>query len=142
MSSYFASIFKCKSGGFFGEFSDFPEGATQGDTLEECIFMLQDALNICAEEYTRERRGLPKPSSLDTISTNATAKHKKNDTGDLDQTVAPFIQLFKAPDVSMKPVKITISLPKSILERIDLNASANGLTRSGVLARAATIYTA
>lgn len=47
------------------------------------------------------------------------------------------IQLFRAPDVDMTPVKVTISLPKSVLASIDAKARKRGFTRSGFLAHAA-----
>jgi hypothetical protein len=46
-------------------------------------------------------------------------------------------QLFKAPEVDMTPVKISISLPKSTLAAIDEKARQAGLTRSGSLSTAA-----
>lgn len=47
---------------------------------------------------------------------------------------------FKASDTSQKPVKITVSFPKSALENIDKKAEQLGLTRSGFLVKAALAY--
>jgi len=137
MDSYFVIIFKSKTGGFVSEFPDFIEGFTQGDTLEECIDMSQDVLNICAEEYTRERRSIPVPSSLEIIRQKAQELFDNDTSGDFDKSVLPFIQLMKIPNMDSKPVKVTVSIPKNVLELVDKKADSLGMTRSGFLANAA-----
>ncbi len=45
-----------------------------------------------------------------------------------------------APDMDMTPVRINISLPKCVLEGLDRKASARGMTRSALIAKAAQAY--
>jgi metal-responsive CopG/Arc/MetJ family transcriptional regulator len=46
-------------------------------------------------------------------------------------------QLIPAPNLDQTPVKVTISLPKAVLDAVDASARNNGMTRSGFLAKAA-----
>lgn len=141
MNYYYAIITKSKERHFIAEFPDFPEGFTQGNTLPECYEMAEDVLNICIEEYIRERRDLPVPSSYE----QAEAKAKEimeEDKDMLDLSFAPLIQIFKAPEVSQKPVKLTVSFPKYALDTIDAKADKMGMTRSGFLVKAALAFEA
>lgn len=119
------------------EFPDIPEAFTQGADLDECLLMGADVLAIAVEEYAKARKELPAPSSLEAIE--AWAEDQKG-----DPTLVPggrfIFQLFRAPEMDMTPVRVNISLPKSVLEQIDAKAAAGGLTRSGFLARAAQEY--
>ncbi len=42
--------------------------------------------------------------------------------------------------MEMKPVRVSVSFPKSTLEAIDKKAEQLGLTRSGLLAKGALAY--
>lgn len=139
MSSYFAIITKSTDGYFIAEFPDFPEAVTQGKDLEECIVMAQDVLNISLEAYTRERRDIPKPSTIN--QTKEKAKELlKEDAKYTDLSFEPLFQYFKAPEMSQKPVKVMVSFPKSALETIDKKAEQLGLTRSNYLTKAGLAY--
>ena len=58
----------------------------------------------------------------------------------VDASRPPLFQLFGAPDMDMTPVRINISLPKCVLEGLDRKASARGMTRSALIAKAAQAY--
>ncbi len=137
MQSYFAVFLPVREGGYAVEFPDIPEAFTQGDTIEECVIMGSDVLNITVEEYAKARRQMPAPSSLEAIKAWVSAQ--KGDPS-LAPDGEPFIQLFRAPDVDMTPVRVTVSFPKSTLEAIDNKAAQAGLTRSGFLAQAALAF--
>ena len=49
MQSYFAVFLPVREGGYAVEFPDIPEAFTQGDTIEECVIMGTDVLNIAVE---------------------------------------------------------------------------------------------
>lgn len=139
MNYYSAYILKDKKLGYTIFFPDFPEATTQGDTLEECIALGDDALNITLEEYTSERREIPAPSSIQEVKEKARAK--ANEYAELiDASFEPLIQFYKAPDMSQKPVKVTVSFPKNCLDTIDKKAAELGMTRSGFLVKAALAY--
>ncbi len=139
MKYYYAYILKDKKTGYTVFFPDFPEATTQGDTIEECLDLGDEALNITLEEYIRERRNVPEPSKLNEVKKKAKAKMKEY-AELLDLSFEPLIQFFKASDTSQKPVKITVSFPKSALENIYKKAEQLGLTRSGFLVKAALAY--
>lgn len=136
MAYYFLVFLPVIEGGYAILSPDFPEITSQGDTLEECMAMGADALTIVSEEYAKSRRPLPEPSTMAQARTFAA-----NETDDsVDQSREPVLQLIQAPNVDMTPIKISISLPKADLEAIDAKARRLGMTRSGLLANAARVY--
>lgn len=139
MDSYFAILVKAKEGGFVAIFPDIPEAFTQGEDIQECVEMAKDVLNISLEEYVRERRVFPTPSTLEEV--RAKAKEELAENADtLDISFEPLIQLIVANDMSQKPVKVTVSFPKGYLDAIDQKAEKLGMTRSGFLVKAALAY--
>lgn len=139
MATYIASIFPTIEGNYAVEFFDFPEANTQGSTIEEAIEMAEDVLKISIEEYTRERRTIPSPSSFERIKELTLADIEETKEF-LDMSKEVFYQHIKAPSVEIKPVKVTVSFPKNVLEQIDKKAAALGMTRSGLLANSALAY--
>ena len=137
MACYFFAFIPAKEGGYAILSPDFPELASQGDDLDDCMGMGADALAVVVEEYTKSRRELPGPSSLE--QAKAFAATEMQDEG-VDVSREPLLQLFKAPNADMIPVKISISLPKADLEAIDAKAKRLGMTRSGLMATAARAY--
>lgn len=135
---YLAILYPASEGGYSVEFPDFPEALTQGDTLEEAVDMAADALAITVEEYAKERRNMPTPSTLAHVK--ALAAKKMATAQGLDHNRQPFFQLFTAPSVDSTPVKISVSFPRSALDSIDAKAKAAGMTRSGFLVAAAKAY--
>lgn len=54
---------------------------------------------------------------------------------------APWIaEAYIAAGIDMTPVRINISLPKCVLEGLDRKASARGMPRSALIAKAAQAY--
>lgn len=139
MESYFAILLKAKEGGYIALFPDIPEAVTQGEDIAECIEMAKDVLNSSLEEYVRERRNFPAPSSLAKIREKAKTEIAEN-SDTLDLSFEPLFQLVFADDMSQKPVKITVSFPKGYLDTIDKKAEKLGMTRSGFLVRAGLAY--
>jgi predicted RNase H-like HicB family nuclease len=139
MSYYFAIFIPACEGGYVVMFPDFPEAVTQGDTLSESMEMGADILNIAAEEYARTRKALPVPSGLEAVQARWKRELTEEPSG-IDTTRPALFQLFAAPKVDMTPVKISVSVARSILDNMDRKARTLGLTRSGLLARAAEAY--
>ena len=134
---YFAVFMPAVEGGHVVAFPDFPEAFTQGDTLDECLLMGADALSITVEEYAKARKFLPEPSSLEKI--REWAEKERNSEGLLPDGEVLY-QLFIAPEADMTPVRVTVSIAKSVLDSIDEKARISGLTRSGFLVTAAQAY--
>lgn len=139
MNYYCSYILRAKEGSFVIFFADFPEATTQGDTLQECLEMGEDAFNITIEEYIRERKHMPAPSSIEETRKKAFLQIEE-DKDLVDTSFEPFLQLYKAPDVSQKPVRVTVSFSKATLDTIDIKAEKLGMTRSGFLAKCALAY--
>lgn len=137
MASYFAVFMPVKEGGYAVEFPDFPEAFTQADTLEECLVMGADVLAITVEEYTKARKDMPEPSTLQQVEEWAASEQED---ADIDPSRRRLIQLFRAPDIDATPVRVSVSFTKSMLDEIDSKAKASGYTRSGFLAQAAQAY--
>ncbi len=136
---YLACIFQAKEGGFVIEFPDIPEAFTQAENYAECMEMAEDVLNVSLEEYVRERKKLPEPSNFEEAKKFALKELQENpDT--LDTNFDPLVQIIKTADMSQKPVKVTVSFPKSYLQDIDKKAERLGMTRSGFLVKAALAY--
>lgn len=134
MASYFAGFFRTLEGPYAVFFPDFPEAFTQGDTLDECLALGADVLAIVVDEYTKERKALPEPTSFDKAWAWA-VEFGKN--ADLSQGEEPILQMFRAPEIDLTPVRISVSIAKSTLDEIDAKAGRLGMTRSGFLAKAA-----
>ena len=135
---YLAVLYPAIEGGYSVGFPDLPEALTQGDTLDEAVDMAADALAITVEEYAKERRDLPTPSTLEQVK--AIAAKKMATAQGIDHNREPFFQLMEAPSVDMTPVRISVSFTRSVLESIDRKARVAGMTRSGFLAAAAGAY--
>ncbi len=58
MTYYFSIFLPVREGGYAILFPDFPEIASEGETVGECMVMAQDALSITVEEYAKARREL------------------------------------------------------------------------------------
>lgn len=134
MASYFAGIFRTQEGPYAVFFPDFPEAFTQGETLDECLALGADVLATVVEEYTKERKVLPEPTSFDKAWAWAVEFGKD---ADLAQGAEPMLQLFRAPEIDLTPVRISVSIAKSTLDDIDAKAGRLGMTRSGFLVKAA-----
>lgn len=139
MKKYIAALLPAVEGGYSIEFPDFPEAFSQGDDFAEAVEMGEDALSIAVEEYTRAKRNLPEPSSLAEV--RAWAESQRQQPGIVANGEILY-QMYTAPSVELTPVRINISLAKSILERLDSKAKALGMTRSGFIAAATQAYPA
>lgn len=129
MLCYFAAFTPVKEGGFAVHFPDIPEALTQGETFQECLENAEDVLSEAIFEYAAARKPLPTPSTLQ----EAKAYAERNDAGAGES----FLQLVQAPGTDTTPVRINVSIPKYVLERIDRKAKALGMNRSRFLSEAA-----
>ena len=134
---YFAMFLPVQEGGYAVVFPDIPEAFTQGETLEECMDMARDVLAISVEEYARAKKDLPAPSSLGQV--HEAAAEAMRDEG-IDVSRESLVQMFKAPEIDLTPVKLNISMTRAALAGIDEKAQRLGMTRSGFLVKAAQAY--
>ena len=134
---YLAAFMPAHEGGFDIVIPDVPNAITCADTLEEGFVMAEDVLSVMLRDLAGDKKPVPEPSGLETVK-QKTAAHLKNI--DHEPAGAILYQLIPAPNLDMTPVKVTISLPKSVLDAIDVSAKNAGFTRSGFLAHAAAQY--
>ncbi|MFI3270835.1 MAG: type II toxin-antitoxin system HicB family antitoxin [Pseudomonadota bacterium] len=139
MAYYHVAIIPLLKNGFSVSIPDFPEGSTSADTFEEAIENAEDVLAICAEEYTRERRVIPMPSSIEAVKQKVALENEEYKAY-VDFSREVYYQAIKLPSVDTKPVRVAVSFPKNILEQIDKKAEGLGLTRSKLLANGALAY--
>ena len=137
MAVYYIAAFVPGSSGHAILVPDLPQVASQGDTVVECMEMATEAIGNAVEEYAKARKPLPEPSDM------AQARGKvAAELAELGETMPEdtIFQLIPAPSVELTPVKVSISVPRSALDRIDQKARAHGMTRSGFLVAAAQAY--
>lgn len=124
MRPYIALIHKESTSDFGVSFPDLPGCVTAGATLDEARQMAAEALALHLDGMAADGDAAPDPSSLDAIMADA-----ENRDG-----VAVLVD---ATNTTGKSIKVNITMPDDLVEQIDSYADANGLTRSGFLARAA-----
>ncbi|MGK9051992.1 type II toxin-antitoxin system HicB family antitoxin [Neorhizobium sp. CSC1952] len=124
MSNYIGLIHKEADSDYGVSFPDFPGAVTAGSTLDEARRMAEEALAFHVEGMIEDGETIPEPSSLESVMADP----------DNRDAVAILVSL---KTQAAKAVRINITLPEDILQRIDRFAEANGLSRSGFLARAA-----
>jgi len=124
MRQYIGLIHKQADSDFGVSFPDFPGVATAGMTLDDARAMAEEALAFHIEGLTEDGEAVPEPSSLEQVMAD-----QENRDG-----VAILVAV--KSDVA-KAVRVNVTLPEDILERIDRFAEAHGYTRSGFLAHAA-----
>jgi predicted RNase H-like HicB family nuclease len=123
MRSYIGIIHKDAGSDFGVSFPDFPGVITAGTDLDDARAMAEEALALHIEGMSEDGEAIPEPSTLDEVMSDP-----NNRTG-----VAILVSV-KAEQP--KAVRVNITLPEDVLERIDNYAEAHGFTRSGLLAQA------
>ena len=103
------------------DFPDLPGCTTTGSTLDEAKEMAAEAIAFHIEGLIEDGEGIPAPSSLEEIMADKANK----------EAVA-FLVPYQS---SEKAVRVNITLPSSLLKRIDRQSGKRG--RSGFLAAAA-----
>jgi predicted RNase H-like HicB family nuclease len=124
MTNFIGLIHKDADSDFGVSFPDFPGVVTAGSSLDEARRMAEEALAFHVEGMIEDGEAIPEASSLESVMADAPNR----------EAVAILVTL-KTP--TSKAVRINVTLPEDILERIDAYASERGLSRSGFLARAA-----
>ncbi|KGE01215.1 type II toxin-antitoxin system HicB family antitoxin [Rhizobium sp. YS-1r] len=124
MSNYIGLIHKEAGSDYGVSFPDFPGVVTAGSTLDEARQMAEEALAFHVEGMAEDGEAVPEPSSLEGVMSDPANR----------DGVAILVSL---KTQAAKAVRINVTLPEDVLQRIDTFAEASGLSRSGFLARAA-----
>ena len=124
MSSYIALIRKEKRSDFGVSFPDFSGCVTAGRTLDEARQFAEEALSLHVEGIIAEGDDLPEPSSLESIMADPENR----------EAVAILVIVEPAPSRS---VRVNVTLPEAVLQKIDEYALREKESRSAFLAQAA-----
>jgi len=122
MADYIALIHKEAESDYGVSFPDFPGCVTAGKTLDEARQLAAEALAFHIEGMIEDGQQIPTPRSLAEIM----AARQNRDA------VAFLVTM---PDVADRAVRINVTLPMSLLKRIDERTT----NRSGFLAGAARV---
>ncbi len=125
MRAYIALIHKDEGSDYGVSFPDFQGCVTAGETLDEAHRFAAEALALHLRGMGQEGEAVPEPSSLDVIM-------KDPDNRDGVAILVP------APPSAVRSIRVNVTLPEDVLERIDAYAEGHGYTRSGFLAKAAS----
>lgn len=124
MRHYIGLIRKEADSDYGVSFPDFPGVVTAGKSLDEARTMAEEALTLHVEGLIADKEAIPEPSTLDEVM--ADPEHRDG--------VAILVAVkTEAP----KCIRVNVTLPEDILDKIDRLATQQGLTRSAFLARAA-----
>ncbi|CCV05946.1 conserved hypothetical protein [Mesorhizobium metallidurans STM 2683] len=124
MKQYIGLIHKDAESDFGVSFPDFPGVVTAGGDLDDARVMAEEALAFHIEGLVEDGEAIPEPSSLAEVMASATNR----------DGVAILVGV---KTEAKKVVRVNITLPDDVLQRIDAFAEAHGYTRSGFLAKAA-----
>ena len=124
MRSYIAFIHKDADSDYGVSFPDLPGCVTAGATLDEARAFAEEALTLHLAGMVEDGEAIPEPSSLEAIMREA--ENRKN-----------VVTLVSAREPTQKSVRINITMPEDMLNRIDDFAQQRGMNRSGFLVYAA-----
>ncbi len=117
-------------------FADF-ELATQGDTPAEAFAAAQEALRGRVKCMAEDGDPTPEPSDLDRARSRI-ARWCADEGLTLPEDT--LFQMVPCEEFSSRLVRVNVSFPQSVLERIDAKAKLAGMSRSAFLAVAAGAY--
>ena len=124
MRAFLALIHKDAGSDYGVSFPDVPGCITAAPTLDDARDLAAEALALHVNGMIEDGQAVPEPSTLDAVMA---------DRGHRDG-VAILVPLI--PDAA-GVMRVDVTLPADVLERIDRHAAERGLDRSAVLTRAA-----
>jgi len=123
MTWFYVAVVERDTDGFSVFFPDVPGCTSGGTTQQAAASAAEEALYGHLTLGLEHDEPLPEPTPIDDIQVDA----------EVDE-VARLLVRFDPPG---KAVRVNITLPEDLLVKLDHFASANGYTRSGLLAQAA-----
>ena len=126
MKITYIAKFEAEDDGYVVTFPDVPGVTTEGDNLDEAIYMAEDALKTFSEQELDEGRQLKSARPLSVVVK--------------DEGQGPHLFMAITVEVKSKAKPVPISFQPHALKRIDKYAEEKGLTRSGLLMAATLEY--
>lgn len=130
MSMRYVAVVEKETDSAFGVWLPDVDGCfSAGETLEETVANAAAALRQHTEALESAGRQMPAPRNIDDVLGDK----------DVKASIKRGAVLFAVPLLADagRTVRINISLDKSLVDQIDIAASARGLTRSAFIAQAA-----
>ena len=124
MRGYIALIHKDPDSDYGVSFPDLPGCVTAGETLDDAHRLAAEVLELHLRGMAQDGEPVPEPSSLEAVMA---------DRENLDGVAI----LVPAPAAVIKSVRVNVTFPEDVLQRVDAYAEDHGYTRSGFLATAA-----
>jgi len=124
-------------GGYSVYIPDLPQVAAGGETVAEAIGNATSALYLACKGIAEQGEDLPDPSSYAAVRSLVTAEREMDGLTCPEDTVYQYIP---APGMDMVPVRLNVSLPKSVVEEMDEVAERMAMTRSGFIVAATRSY--
>lgn len=129
------------SGSYGVTFVDLPGCVSVGENIDDALRMAAEALSLHVGSMLEDGDPIPPPSTLEQAAEQDARFYEEEniplEPGVLHQYVH-FEPLIKARE--MAPVRLSISLKRPIVDKIDAMADEMGLTRSGLIAVATRDY--
>lgn len=105
---------------------DLPGCFSAGDTMDEALANIQEAILLHLECLLDDSKAIPKPSAIEKLRRKRDLKNWTWAVVDIDMS-----------QLGDKAARINITIPQRILRAVDSHARRMGESRSGFLARAA-----
>ncbi|MDR2489633.1 MAG: type II toxin-antitoxin system HicB family antitoxin [Desulfovibrio sp.] len=116
-------------------FVDLPGCVSSGDTLVDALRMAQEALTLHLGTMLEDGDPIPTPSSLEAARQADEAEALAENDPLPQESIWQYVLADPSPRKAKAepPVRLSISLKPSVIEKIDAIAEDMGLTRSGVI---------
>ena len=124
MRHYIALIHKEAGSDYGVSFPDFPGCITVGADLDEARARAEEVLALHVEGMTEDGDAVPEPGGLEQVMAD-----RENRDG-----VAVLVAL---KSTTARAVRINVTIPEDVLDRLDRFAAERGMNRSGFLTHAA-----
>ena len=124
MRQYLALIHKDNDSDFGVSFPDFPGCVTAGRTLDEARLLAEQALTLHVKGLVEDAKPMPEPSTIEAVMAD-----RQNHDG--------VVILVPLKSGGSRAIRVDVTIPEDVLERIDRYAESRGLNRSGFLTQAA-----
>lgn len=123
------------SGRYDVTFVDLPGCVSQGKNLEDALRMAREALTLHLSGMLEDNDPIPAPSTVEEARRADEAEALVEQDPLPEGTLWQYILVEPAPRKAKAeaPVRLSISLKPSIIEKVDAIAEDMGLTRSGVI---------
>jgi predicted RNase H-like HicB family nuclease len=125
MANYIGVVHKDADSDYGVSFPDFPGCITAGSTIDEASDMAHEALQFHIEGMIGNGYEIPAPSSLESIMADP----------DFSDGIAYMV--VSVSDKKSRTVRINVTVPDTVLKKVDEEAKKRGVSRSAFLVDAA-----